>query len=56
VTNIAHPLESKILEAHHWLDKDFFFVPDVYANYIVLEPILNLEMIIKVQNFFISIC
>jgi len=35
VTNIAHPLESKILEAHHWPDKDVFIVPDVYANYCV---------------------
>jgi len=33
VSNIAHPLESTILEAHHWPDKDVFITPDVYANY-----------------------
>jgi len=35
VTNIAHPLGSKNLDAHHWPDKDVFIVPDVYANYCV---------------------
>jgi len=33
VSNIACPLESTILEAHHWPDKDVFITPDVYANY-----------------------
>jgi len=26
-------MQTKILDAHHWPDKDVFIVPDVYAKY-----------------------
>jgi len=47
VTNIAHPLESTILEAHHWPDKDVFITPDVYAKLHVgtyPDPRKNMQM------------
>ena len=35
VSNISNPIRSKVLEAHHWPDKDVFIVPDLYANFCI---------------------
>jgi len=35
VSNVSNPIRSKVLEAHHWPDKDVFIVPDLYANFCI---------------------
>jgi len=56
VSNEAHQLETKqLIDAHHFLDKDTFIIPDVYVRQCTgtyPDPVKDYRW----ANDFISIC